>query len=186
MPVPKKILAGVTVEFTVQPPADYGPAQGYDATMVLVNEANRIEVGTSLWGSDGSLFECTIPAATSALYAPGLYRYYIVAILSSDKRTVAEGEIEILPDVLSATAGIDTRSSARKILDAIEATILRTATDDQESISVDGVSIKRRSPEDLEKLASKYRRIVADEAARDSVATSGRNPNVIRVHFGRA
>ena len=78
----------------------------------------------------------------------------------------------------------DTRSHAKKVLDAINAVIEGTATEEQESYQIKDRSLKRRSVSELLELRSFYKAEYARELAEERIAQGLGNPNKIRTRFG--
>jgi hypothetical protein len=122
----------------------------------LVSNASREEL-TAL-KVDGVHVVQVAGDVTSRL-AAGMYKYSVCVSRDSDsaKLTIASGYIKLI-----ASSG-DVRSHERKVLDAINATIEKTATKEQQSYSIAGRSISRRSVTELLELRKEYERLVQKE-----------------------
>lgn len=101
--------------------ADYPASAGWALSYVLLSASARIEIASA---ADGDAHAVTLPAATTAGYAPGAYTWAAVVTKGTDRYTVGSGRVEILPDLAAETTlAHDGRSHARKALEAIEAWI---------------------------------------------------------------
>lgn len=110
----------------------------------------------------GWLFELE-PAATTDIPAAE-YQWQARVSHASDGEFVADQGVLLVDHDLGAVApGEDTRTFARRMLDAIEARLLGTADRDDLSYSTEGLSVSRYSPEQLEERRSFYKRIVNNE-----------------------
>lgn len=157
--IPREITAGNSIswEFAL---SDY-PASSWTLTYSLLNANDQITItGTS--SGDSHLVE--LPAATTAAYNPGVYKWQAYVTNGSERYPVGTGTIEILANFATATElGLDTRTHARKVLDSLEALIEGKASKDQLSYSIAGRSISRLSPGELIEWRDYYKREVAKE-----------------------
>lgn len=99
-------------------------------------------------------------------YGAGWYEWtaYVTEIATSRRTTLATGSLEVKANPASAVAS-DKRSHARKVLAAIEAVLEGTASHEQKSMSIEGKSLERRSPDELMKLRITYKAEVQAEQA---------------------
>ena len=177
--MPASILAGFTTEFTVPVPNEFNGGAGYALSMKLVSASATITVAAENFTAAGDEFEAEIPAATTAAWHPGKYEWFAIATNGDDKRNVGRGRVEILPDVQAATAGVDTRSHAARMVDLIQAMLEGRATTDQQEATLDGVALKRYTWDELAVLRAKYMSELSAEQAR----ASGRKRSTIRIKF---
>lgn len=161
MPLPDKIHAGLTCAFSVTTPAAYGPGASYSLSLTLQSQANKATITATVTGS-GDTFDVTVTAANTATLTPGFYTLFAVATSGSDKRLVAQHPVQVVANVLGDNP-VDTRSHNRRVLDSIRAVIEGRAAKSDLEVSVDGVSVKRMSMEDLGKAESRYAAKVARE-----------------------
>lgn len=173
---PYIIRTGESLKWYRDEPADYTAALGYSLKYELFNADQLIEITEDTL--DGGRYLVEVSAATTADWVPGAYDWACYATKSGEKWFVAEGTVEI---VEGGTAR-DARSHARKMLDAIEATLQGKATRDQQSLSIAGRSISRYTPDELEQWRDKYRREVRLEERRKQIA-DGRSPNRAKARF---
>src|ERR1044071_5619916 len=118
---PSLLIAGDTWQWRREDLAgDYPASGGWTLGYQLVNAAQRYAFAAA---TDGDVFAISVPAATTAGYAPGLYTLGGRVTKSTEKHTVFTGSLRIKPDLAGATAAVDTRSHARKVLEAVEALI---------------------------------------------------------------
>jgi len=165
---PATLRAGDTIAWTRAVP-------DYTADSWTLKYQARGQAGgfTITAAADGAEYLVTVPAATSAAYPPGRYRWVAWVEAGSNKHTVATGEWDVLPDLRTADVGspFDGRSQARRTLDAIEAVIENRATTDQMAYSIAGRSLQRMSVADLLLLRDRYKGMVQAEVAADRLAS---------------
>jgi hypothetical protein len=108
-------------------------------------------------------------------WVAGFYSWtkFATEIATSRRTTLGTGKLTVLADPSTQTA-TDTRSHARKVLDAIEAVIEGTASHEQSDMAIDGKAMKRRSIADLLALRTNYKAQVAAEEAKQAGKRGGR------------
>jgi hypothetical protein len=161
MPLPDKIHAGISCSFSVTAPAAYGPGASYSLSLTLQSQEKKHDITATITGS-GSTFDVEITAANTATLTAGFYTLFAVATLSADKRMVAQHPVQVVANVLGSSP-VDTRSFNRRVLDSIRAVLEGRAKKSDLEVSVDGVSVKRMSLEDLGKAEDRYAVKVARE-----------------------
>ncbi|MDX8378401.1 MAG: hypothetical protein R8L53_10310 [Mariprofundales bacterium] len=172
---PNSIRAGDTVAYTETNTTYQAPT--YGATLFLSDAtASSNYEGVA----NGSGWDFTIPAATSAVLNVGIHSWQVVATLGADRFTMTSGTTNVLPDL--SAAPFDTRSNVKVTLDALEATLLSRATSDQEEMNVNGRSIKRTPLIDILALRDKYTTLYQQELEAERIANGGAS-SVIRVAF---
>ena len=174
--LPKALIAGNTWQWD-RGYSDY-PAGTWTATAYFENRHKTFSVTAVASGSD---FRFTIPAATSAGYPAGSYKVS-VRVTDGTQVFIAETgwcDVEVDP----AASGLhDTRSWARRTLEAVEAFLSGNATTAQQSMSIQGRSISRWSITELREWRKELRQEVKMEE-QGARAGLGRN---IKVRFSRA
>lgn len=103
------------------------------------------------------------------------YRAYLTHKTSSQKITLITGRVEII--------SLDYKSHARKVLEAINATIESKATNIQSEMSINGRAIKYYSLSDLLKLQSLYERKVQSEEDKERSRAGIGSRNKVKVRF---
>jgi hypothetical protein len=125
---------------------------------------------------------------STANWAPG--DYYGQGYVSKgvapniERHQVWEGALTVRPNLAGANPG-DIRTPARKILDAIEAVISKTATQQILKWNVEGVELERRQTTDLIKLRDKYKVIVQKEEMAARVRAGKASGRRILTKFSR-
>lgn len=104
-----------------------------------------------------------VTAADSGDWVTGIYSYNVRVSKGAEVFEVESGTLEILPDLNAQVAGVDGRTHAARVLDAIEAVIEKRATLDQERYSINNRELARTPIADLLKLRDVYRSEVARE-----------------------
>jgi len=144
------------------------PAPTWVLEWALVKTGDQILITASASGSDHAVqYSPTITDGWEAgVYAWVAYVYREALGVKTEKYTLESGSIEILPDLEALTSGVDARSHARKVLDAINAVMENRATTDQQSYSIAGRQLVRMPIADLLALQSQYEaKVRAEESA---------------------
>lgn len=166
---PTEINAGDSASWSKSCPG-YTPAEGWAVRYVLRGPGSLdIEYASAI----GSEYRFELPASATRDLPPGLYRWAAFASRDDDRRTLDSGTLTVRPDLESA-GQIEARSHAQRMLDAIEATLLKRATRDQQSYEIEGRRLDRTPIADLERLRNHYRRVVDRETANDGRGLLGR------------
>jgi len=158
--------------------ADY-PSSVWTLTYTLWTATAAYSVTAAASGDTHSI---SVPPATTAAYAAGRYEWVARVSDGTDTFTVGAGSIQILPAV---GAAMDTRSHARRMLDAINAMLEGRATDgdiDVVRTSTNTHSTNYDMPT-LIKLRQQYAAAVAAEDQAAAVARGEQSSRLIQVRF---
>lgn len=166
---PKTFRVGDTVKWK-RTLSSYLPSNGWTLKYSIKGDANITEI-TSTQSGDSHMVE--LSAATTASFTAGNYWYQAYVEKGAERYTVDEGSIEIKNDLSAVSSSYDGRIHARKVLDALEATIENRATLDQQSYSINGRSLSRMTGDELISWLKFYRREVKT-AQRDEDIRKGR------------
>jgi len=179
MNAPKEIIAGFTYEwqesFSQYPASTYG----LTATFILNTYGNTRITVTAV--ASGDSFTLTIPAATSANFTAGNYKLYLFVTLGAAKYLVGNQDVVIKANPLTATG--DTRSHIQKVLDAIEAVLENRATQEYQSMNINGYSITQMSPQELLKLKDYYEGKLKTEQNKEAMAQGKPSKRTILVQL---
>lgn len=157
--VPVTIIAGDSVSW-VRELSDY-PAGVWTLTYIFSNATHSFTVSTT---ASGTAHAAAVLAATSGAYTAGRYRWHARVTDGTAVHTVEDGWLTVKPN--PAGSNVDWRSHARKMLDAIEATLEGNATKGQldlVSYSIGGEVSLTRDREQLLKLRAQYTLELAGE-----------------------
>lgn len=160
--IPSKLSAGTTINIPLAISAY--PAPTWSLTLYL-RGPHFIDMSAS---SDGVSHRIAKTPAETETWPPGRYWWVLRATDGVSIEDVADGSVEIAPNLALTNAPYDGRSHARKVLDAIEAVIEGRATRDQQSYSINNRSLQRTPLADLLTFRAKYRAEVAKEEAKSS------------------
>lgn len=166
--IPKKIVAGVTLEIPVSLTAYAAPAW---ALSLILRGPAAIDLSST---DNGSAHTIKATAAETAAWASGSYWFSLRATDGVDVIEVEDGTIEILPDLAAQGADYDGRGHVEKVLAAIEAVIEGRASKDQERYRINNRELQRTPISDLIALRDKYR-----AEARKQSATSARGNSLL-------
>jgi hypothetical protein len=175
--VPAKLRAGDTWEWS-RSLADY-PAPTWVLTYRLKNDCDDPDAIVAV--ASGTDHAVTVAAATTAVIKPGRYRWFARVTSGALAYTVEEGWVDVEPDA-SGVGKFDPRTDARKMLEAVEATLYGRASRDQQAMSLNGRSISRTPLPELWQWRDKLR---AEVKAEDDAASHGAGRNIkVRVYRG--
>lgn len=124
-----------------------------------------------------------IASATTANYQTGDYHWYAFITRTSDSERIAVDDGYAKIELNFADTNADHRSHAKKVLDAIEATIEGRASQDQMSYSIAGRSLSRMSIDDLLKFRDRYKAEYNLELKKWRIKNKQDTGNTIKVRF---
>lgn len=178
---PETVVAGDTWRWKrTDLVTDYPASAGWALSYVLLNASAKITITAS---ADGDEFRVDEAAADTASHAAGVYAWEASVTNGADRFRVGTGTLEVEADFAAATT-LDTRTHARKVLDAIEAVIERRASKDQQEYTVDGRSLKRTPVGDLLVLRDRYKREVEREEQAERLAKGLGTGRMVVTRFG--
>jgi len=133
--------------------------------------------------SSGNDYLIEVAAASTAVYAAGEYHWaaFITRNADSERVEIDSGTFTVKPN--KATATSDPRTHTKKVLDAIENVIEGRATKDQESLSVEGMTLDRTPIPDLIVLYSKYKGIYVREQREERMRNGKSHSGKILTRF---
>jgi len=149
----KTLIAGNSKSWSKQL-SEYLATDGWELKYSLVNQTQHYEIA-SLASGDG--YEVSITSTVSASWSAGSYRLFGYVSKEGERITIHESSVTIKPNFTSA---VDLRSFAEITLEAVEAVIAKTATKDQQQVTVDGQTLARRNIADLILLRDRMKREV--------------------------
>lgn len=173
--IPTTIQAGITVSWTA--PVPDGLA-AYEFQYVFQGPST-ITVSAAVVGNELTVNET---ATTTAAWAPGYYKFQLLASLADDRCLVSQGSIQINPNFANLAAGHDFRSHAQRMLDAINQVLEGRITKDVEQYEIDGRSVTRIPILELQKLKRTYSMKVLSEKRKES-GRSSFQPKTVKPRF---
>lgn len=179
--IPPQLTAGDTAVWEIHL-SDYPADQGWVISYAFL----RLDTGAkiSITGSaSGATHSVNVAATETANWVDGEYSGQAYVTKIGERFKVWEGPLTVLKN-FAAIDGEDTRTIARKTLDAIEAAILKISLAQSSGKAggiiewtAEGLHIKRSSPDqllaELTKQRDRYAAIVSNEADKAKLA-SGR------------
>ena len=111
----------------------------------------------------------TVDAAGSSCWTPGRWQYHARMSKSGEVYTVAQGEVDVLPNANASTWGstYDPRNKFRYIVEKIDqAVATKTANGIVQSYTIDNRNLAYMSVDDLLKLRGKYNALAIAEERR--------------------
>lgn len=176
---PVRITAGDSAAW-VRTFADYPASAGWVLTYTLINAQGKQTVAAA---ADGDAHRVTLAAAGTASWVPGVYAWTAAVAMGSDRHTVAAGQIEVLPN-FAAAAQLDTRTPARKALDAADALMATYGAKAYvHAYNIDGRGQTFHKPADFLAWRSTLQAEVRREEAAAGIAAGRRPRNMVYVRF---
>lgn len=180
---PTRITAGDTASWKISL-GDYPAGEGWALSYSLNRRGSGLKILIAATASSNDHLVSVTPT-TTATWLAGDYDAQAYVTKAPDRYLVWVGLITILPNLATLDDSADTRTTARKTFDAIEAAILKVSLAQEAGTaggitewSVEGMSIKRGSAEEL------LRALIE---TRDRYATIVQNEDlIIRRASGRA
>jgi len=159
---PRSFSVGDRVAWKRTNLTDYSPTL-YTLSYFARKDGSGTTAFSATATGNGTEFVVEISSSISANLIAGTYRWSAFLTRNSDDERIeiASGGMVLYADKTSSTD--DPRTHTKKVLDAIEAVIEGRAGKDQESLSVEGMTLQRTPVEDLLRLHSKYRGIYVRE-----------------------
>lgn len=153
--------------------ADYPPGDGYTLSYRFAPLAGGAPNTVEAEGGSG-IWRVPIAASITATWAPGEWSWAAAISKAGARVVVATGGFMVDPDPLADTAP-DRRSHARRVLDAINATIEGRASKSQlKTTFEDGRSIEHIPHSELLAMRRRYAALVKTEERRASGKGPGR------------
>lgn len=136
--------------------------------------------------ADGVNFAVTITALVSSAFVAGDYaiKGFVTKTATSERYLVYENSLTVNPDPANINDATETRSHAKKCLDAIEAVLEGRATRSDRSYTIAGRQTEHYTFEDLMKLRDYYAGKVAAEKQAAAFAR-GEGGGQVLVRFSR-
>jgi len=177
MSCPSSLISGDTWSWSVID-TDRSPADGWTLEFRFSGATNFALTVTANVANDG--WDVAYTAASSASVSPGRYEWFARCSKAGIVQTIARGEVQVAPNI-SAT-GIDSRSSARAALDAIQKRLTGVATDAVLKYEIAGRRLEHYSLTELLALESRLQQEVRaeDDCARAASGLGRRGRVAVR------
>lgn len=175
---PSEVVAGDTVSWE-KSIADYPATDGWTLKYRVINSAGKIDITATADGADYLVDESP---ATSAAWAAGQYTWVSYVEKSGARHTVGRGSITVKPDLAAESTSYDTRTTAKKTLDAIE-TWLTSRDLGVAEYEIAGRRMKYIPVAELLSLRSKLKAEVTREEAAERLALGLQSKTKVTVRF---
>lgn len=175
------LTAGDTLDFTTTTP-DYPASAGWGMVYKLIppTAGTVITITSAASGDD---HRCQVGATTTATWAAGVYTWVGYVTKAAERYTLETGSISITADP-GVVAALDTRSSAQKALDAVNA-LLETYGNKAylQGIEINGRSQRFHTPGDFLAYRSRLQAEVSRETNAQRIAAGLQPKNQVAVRF---
>lgn len=141
------------------------PSNAYTLKYTIIQQGQNPISWTSTALSGGFDHQIWVPSSTTNTITKGTYQVQVQAvnISTQDKTTLATGSLTVLPDLSTLTSDDDPRSQNQRIYDAICAVIEGRASDGQQELTCDTVTLKNMTIEELFKMKAHYKNQIKKE-----------------------
>jgi len=173
---PTTIVAGDTAKW-LKTLADYPADAGWSLAYTLVNASNRY---TFSGAAQNNSFLVTVAASATSAWAAGAYAWRAQVSKAGEVYTVGSGSIEVKASFASA---LDTRSTARVMLDNVNAALTKTASQNVLEYEIAGRRLRHYDMAGLLQLRDRLSAEVARETAAANIANGLGNPGRIYVRL---
>jgi hypothetical protein len=162
--------------------ADYPPVS-YALSYELVRHGTTGTGITITASESGAEYIIEVASATTAAYTAGTYAWTAYITRSADDERVAIGAGTFSVRADSAEDASDPRSYNRRMLDALRSTIEGRSTQAHAAYSIEGRSVTRMDPRELERWAGIYAHRVAAELNTERARAGKRPINSVQARF---
>lgn len=177
---PTRCVAGDTITWKKSLP-EYPASAGWVLSYRLINAAGRIDISSVADGGDHLVI---VVASTSSTYAPGDYSWSAAVTRGVERYTIATGSLTIRPDLSAQSTGYDTRTVARKALDAVDAALLAFGDKAfQQEYEIGDRRMRFRSHGEFLQLRDRLRNEVRAEESAERIANGLGSPSRVLVRF---
>lgn len=182
-----QIIAGDTLNFATQVP-QFPAIAGWQLSYVLAPQAQVPGAGPITLAStpdtaDPAQHRIQVGASITAQWVAGSYGWTAFASRTGERHTLARGTVSILPNPATASL-MDTRSAARRALDAVEAYLADPKNLTAAKYQIAGRSLDRYPLADLWKHRDRLRMEVRGEDAAERLAAGLPDNRRVYVRFG--
>lgn len=178
--VPSSITAGLNFSFK-RLYENYKPEDSWVSTLYIYGNGVNIPI-VATDNYDSYHLYSKVASETSA-YIAGDYKFNVFVVNGINKWLMESGHISINTNIILATGGVDTRSQNKIILDNLTKVITQLSKAVTTEVTVDGVSYKRSSLNELIKTQNHYKTLVAMELRAERMANGIADPNKSYVRF---
>lgn len=185
--IPSKFVAGDTIKWRLTY-SDY-PATTWQLNIYLRGPVKKTWAWSSEITASGSDFDVDVAASVTAAY-PADDDYWLFAYVTdgTQRQQVYSAKLAIKPDLAATTDAYDGRTHAKKMLDAIEATLEGRATREEMSYTVNAGGIQQQVSllnfDELIKARQFYADVVKSEEAAERIANgTGKSGRQIYTRF---
>lgn len=176
---PTLIYAGDTVRWQ-RCIVGYPASEDWVLTYILLNASAKIVLSGTANGDNHSIYA---DAASTAEWSAGRYSWRAQISKDGDAFTVGEGQLTIQPS-FDAAATLDTRSFARKALEAVEAYLANPDHLTAAEYQIAGRSLKRHTLPELMAHRDRLKVEVAREDAANRLSAGLPDRRRVFVRFG--
>lgn len=181
------IVQGETLNYRARLP-QYPATLGWVVTLYL-NRRDGTTSATVTATADGDDHLLQASGTTTAAWLPGAYAWEVWAELGTERYRVGDGQLRVLPSLVGAGAGTDTRTDAQKALDNLRAAWLAftaSGTFTAGSYSINGRTMTYRSVSELRQAISAAESDVKREEQAAAMAAGRPSARRVLVRMGRA
>jgi hypothetical protein len=176
---PTEIIAGDTYTWTSSS-SDYPASDGWTLKVTINNATIRVQESATT-NANGKDYDVTLASTNTDDFTTVGVCAITEAVEKGtgptlERHTIFQGSVNMVKSIAAASAAIDVRTTARKMLDAIDATILTSLGKGHESMSIAARAIGYRSWDEMLRVQQRLEMKVKAEENAAAIA-QGLEPN---------
>lgn len=177
---PVTIQAGDTLSWS-KSLTDYPADNGWTLSYRLINELTKHDISTAASGSDHLV---STLASITASYSPGKYTLLSWVTKGAERYSLPSKQAEVLPNLAIWNGGYDSRSTAKQVLDLLDAAMVSHGKNAWvQEYEIAGRSMKFKSASEFLSYRSKIQAEVNREANTDRLKSGLQLKNKISVRM---
>ncbi|HEY0101363.1 MAG TPA: hypothetical protein VGB76_20735 [Pyrinomonadaceae bacterium] len=178
---PREIATGETPQWT-KSFDDYPASDGWALNYYFRGPGAGFDVAAT---ADGDDFIAAVPAGATDALTPGAYFWQAWVSKDTEKYQVGDGAVTVKQGFAAVTTAmtVDNRSKAKRIIDAIDATLEGRATTDQHMYMIGNRQLMRIPVEQLISLRGHYATIYGEELRQARARRGGTLFKTLKVRF---
>jgi hypothetical protein len=180
--LPDEIVMGSRLYQEVELP-DY-PAATWTLSVAIVTTTARIAITGAPLAGNAYVLDVAATVTAAAPYVAGTFEWQAYVTAGADRRTVGRGSVKILADFATQTAGLDTRSDIKKMLDAISLVLVGKASKDVQEYQINGRSLTSYTFTELREMLEYLKAEYKAEQEALGILTGKQSKRIVRYQFG--
>lgn len=159
--------------------ADYPTSEGWGLSYCVVGTDRKSEFTASI---SGTTYSVVLTPSETGLFPLGKVKFLACVVLGLDRVTVFQRDTQVLPGYAVEKSGADTRTNAKKALDAMDAALVTMGSKAwTQSYTINNKAITFRNFKEFTDFRNVLKREVAAEENEVAILLGGKPKNKISV-----